>query len=245
MGGITRTPPPVVSPPPSSAAGPSSILILLLLSSLLLPLASPSSSQEEVEALKALKSTFNDPSNNTQGWDFGLVSACTWPRYIACDNGDDHVTQINMESAVSGGTLVPDLGNLEELNHLDLKGNGLSGEIPKELGNLKKLVTLNLSQNNLTGSIPIELCNIATLRNLWLDDNKLTGEVPAECFRKQNFVFNGNTGLIGVPATPSLPTDSAGPNSTPPKRLMGWMVVITTISLVSPWVVKRRHETDC
>ncbi|RAL50692.1 hypothetical protein DM860_015839 [Cuscuta australis] len=125
------------------------------------------------------------------------------------------------------------------------EGNGLSGEIPKELGNLKKLVTLNLSQNNLTGSIPIELCNIATLRNLWLDDNKLTGEVPAECFRKQNFVFNGNPGLIGVPATPSLPTDSAGPNSTPPKRMMGWMVVITTISLVSPWVVKRRHETDC
>ena len=64
------------------------------------------------------------------------------------------------------------------VTELLLSGISLAGEIPKELGNLPNLQTLDLSDNGLTGTIPAELGILSNLQGLYLGGNRLTGCVP-------------------------------------------------------------------
>jgi len=73
------------------------------------------------------------------------------------------------------GIIPPELGNLINLEHLDIDRNNLGGEIPSQLGNLKKLTELDLDRNELTGSIPSEFANLTNLTQLDLRYNNLTG----------------------------------------------------------------------
>ena len=50
----------------------------------------------------------------------------------------------------------------------------------RNLGNLSNLQSLELTSNQLTGEIPAELGNLSNLQELSLWDNQLTGEIPAE-----------------------------------------------------------------
>jgi len=56
---------------------------------------------------------------------------------------------------------------------------GLTGNLPEHLGNLSNLEILDLSQNSFTGTIPASFANMARLRQLSLADNSLSGRVPA------------------------------------------------------------------
>lgn len=79
------------------------------------------------------------------------------------------------------GEIPPELGNLSQLNFLNLRGNNLSGEIPSELGNLTGLVyELDLGFNQLTGQVPSELGKLHLLQLLFLNDNGLEGKIPSE-----------------------------------------------------------------
>ena len=69
---------------------------------------------------------------------------------------------------------------------LQLRNNGLTGEIPEELANLSQLEVLELGRNGLGGSIPSELGNLASLRDLWLSGNQLKGHIPPELGRLAN-----------------------------------------------------------
>ncbi|TYI31784.1 hypothetical protein ES332_A04G008900v1 [Gossypium tomentosum] len=70
------------------------------------------------------------------------------------------------------------LGNLLQLNHLDLSWNQLSGQIPRSLGNLLQLTHLVLWQNQLSGKIPISLGNLLQLTHLSLSGNQLSRQIP-------------------------------------------------------------------
>lgn len=59
---------------------------------------------------------------------------------------------LNLSHNALSGT-IPSLGNLQELEYLDLSWKHLSGRIPPELSKLNCLSTLNLSENQLVGSI--------------------------------------------------------------------------------------------
>jgi len=75
---------------------------------------------------------------------------------------------------------IPNLSGLTNLTYLDLNDNQLSGSIPSTMGNLTSLEDLRLYNNQLSGTIPIELGNINSLIFLYLYKNELSGSIPAE-----------------------------------------------------------------
>ena len=95
--------------------------------------------------------------------------------------------------------IAPELGNLINLERLDLDSNRLSGEIPPELGNLANLITLALSHNELSGKIPPELGNLANLVGLYLHGNELSGKIPPELGNLSNLeaLYVNDTELTG------------------------------------------------
>lgn len=94
--------------------------------------------------------------------------------------GPHAVVEINLQWRDLTGVIPPELGQLAELEVLDLGDNWLTGEIPPELGRLKNLEYLNLSRNFLTGKIPGELGRIDSLQEMFLHNNYLNGEAPPE-----------------------------------------------------------------
>ena len=98
------------------------------------------------------------------------------------------------------GPIPGELGNLSNLESLNLSNNRLTG-IPGELGNLSNLESLNLSDNRLTG-IPGELGSLSNLESLYLSSNELTG-IPGELGNLPNLetLYLGFNELAGpIPA---------------------------------------------
>ncbi len=78
------------------------------------------------------------------------------------------------------GAIPPQLGQLGQLQHLNLGHNWLTGPIPPQLGQLGQLRSLNLSFNRLTGVMPPELGQLGQLQRLELDRNRLAGSMPPQ-----------------------------------------------------------------
>ncbi|XVF44724.1 hypothetical protein PTKIN_Ptkin02bG0147100 [Pterospermum kingtungense] len=130
----------------------------------------------EGDALNALKTNLADPNNVLQSWDATLVNPCTW-FHVTC-NSENSVTRVDLGNANLSGQLVPQLGQLSNLQYLELYSNNISGIIPEELGNLTNLVSLDLYLNTLTGHIPTTLGKLQKLRFLRLNNNSLSGQIP-------------------------------------------------------------------
>lgn len=130
----------------------------------------------EGDALNALKTNLADPGNVLQSWDPTLVNPCTW-FHVTC-NSDNSVTRVDLGNANLSGQLVPQLGQLPNLQYLELYSNNITGKVPEELGNLTNLVSLDLYLNKLDGPIPVTLGKLAKLRFLRLNNNSLSGTIP-------------------------------------------------------------------
>ena len=78
------------------------------------------------------------------------------------------------------GSVPPALGQLHSLDRLELEGNQLTGPIPAALGQLRNLKLLNLEGNQLTGSVPSALDQLQNLKSLNLRFNQLSGPIPPE-----------------------------------------------------------------
>ncbi|KAK9934302.1 hypothetical protein M0R45_021452 [Rubus argutus] len=133
----------------------------------------------------------------------------TW-FHVTCNN-ENSVTRLDLGDAGLAGPLLPELGNLTNLQYLELFNNKFSGSIPREIGQLVHLVSLDLYKNklsgpipetfghlnslrflrvfrnNLTGSIPSSLGNLTTLQILKLNSNKLTGALPVKVIQLVRF----------------------------------------------------------
>ncbi|KAK6777887.1 hypothetical protein RDI58_024605 [Solanum bulbocastanum] len=130
----------------------------------------------EGDALNALKTNLADPNSVLQSWDATLVNPCTW-FHVTCNN-ENSVTRVDLGNANLSGQLVPQLGQLQNLQYLELYSNNISGRIPNELGNLTELVSLDLYLNNLNGPIPPSLGKLQKLRFLRLNNNSLNEGIP-------------------------------------------------------------------
>ncbi|VAH68908.1 unnamed protein product [Triticum turgidum subsp. durum] len=158
--------------------------VLLLVG--LLALATMASSNTEGDILYSQRQVWKDPNNVLTSWDPTLVNPCTW-FHVTC-NLDNSVTRVDLGHAGISGTLIPQLGQLKNLQYLELYGNNMSGPIPTTLGNLTRLVSLDLYDNHLTGVIPSSLGAVGTLRFLRLHGNKLAGSIPASLGRLTKLV---------------------------------------------------------
>ena len=105
------------------------------------------------------------------------------------------------------------IGNLTNLETLDLSYNRMPETIPTSIGNLTRLHTLKLEHNNLTGDIPKELGSLRNLKKLILGErqptgsfflyglNRLTGSIPSELgnlteLEELDFTYNPLSGQI-------------------------------------------------
>jgi len=141
------------------------------------------------------------------------------------------------------GPIPTSLGNLRNLQELDLRFNQLTGPIPTSLGNLRNLQELGLYFNQLTGTIPSSLGNLTNLTRLYLSYNPgLYGTFTPQCLTTSGvipYVSIDNTGVIicgcvaasTPPATfPPAGTPDAclasGPALTLSKRILAFSQVI-------------------
>ncbi|KAK9054785.1 hypothetical protein SSX86_025864 [Deinandra increscens subsp. villosa] len=147
--------------------------------------------------LRALKDKWqNTPPN----WDDNSDPCSGWDG-IGCK--DSRIITIRLASMDLRGTLTGDIGQLTELQILDLSYNkgltgsltseigklkkltnlllvncGFSGPLPDALGDLDSLIFLSLNSNGFTGPIPPSIGNLSNLYWLDLADNRLTGSIP-------------------------------------------------------------------
>ena len=70
---------------------------------------------------------------------------------------------------------------------LMLEKNGLRGSLPQELGNLTQLQDLQLGFNELTGTLPPQLSNLTNLHTITLNGNRLSGTIPRRIRQASEF----------------------------------------------------------
>ncbi|KAJ0971208.1 hypothetical protein J5N97_019167 [Dioscorea zingiberensis] len=147
----------------------------------------------EGDILHAQKLAWEDPNNVLKSWDPTLVNPCTW-YHVTC-NKDNSVIRLDLGEAGLSGPILPLLGNLTNLQYLELYGNNMNGTVPEELGQLTNLISMELQQNVLTGPIPSSIGNIQSLKFLRLNANMLTGEIPIEVL---SLIRSGNLSVMNI-----------------------------------------------
>ncbi|CAJ2630141.1 unnamed protein product [Trifolium pratense] len=136
---------------------------------------------QEGQALMAMKSSFNNIADVLLDWDdVHNDDFCSW-RGVLCDNVSVALTvvSLNLSSLNLGGEISPAVGDLRNLQSIDLQGNKLTAQIPDEIGNCGALVHLDLSDNQLYGDIPYSISKLKQLEFLNLKNNQLTGPIPS------------------------------------------------------------------
>lgn len=128
-----------------------------------------------VNQLRALLE-FNCAGNDLEG-DVPWASLAPCRRLLRLDLARNRLTGTLFDATLGVG--VGELGNVQ---HLDLHDNGLSGALPDGMAALVKLRHLDLSENRLTGPLPRWLAGFSSLKKLDLHSNALTGPLPAAAF---------------------------------------------------------------
>ena len=135
--------------------------------------------ETDKKALVALYNATGGPEGKWTTKTHWLSEAPVWEWHGVTADHNGRVTALNLKGNGLSGEIPAELGNLSSLTHLYLLQNQLSGEIPAALGNLTNLVELNLNSNQLSGEIPAALGNLTNLVELSLYSNRLNGEIPA------------------------------------------------------------------
>ncbi|KAK6145174.1 hypothetical protein DH2020_021994 [Rehmannia glutinosa] len=140
--------------------------------------------QSDIDCLRAIKGSLQDPLNNLGSWNFdnGTKSSICKFTGIDCWHEDDNkVLNIKLSGMGLKGDFPLGVSNCSSMTGLDLSNNNIRGNIPNNISKLIGFVTsLDLSSNQFLGEIPVDLANCTYLNILKLDDNRLTGLIPPE-----------------------------------------------------------------
>ncbi|MBA0819515.1 hypothetical protein Gohar_028179, partial [Gossypium harknessii] len=134
-----------------------------------------------------IKAFLVDPHGALGNWDDTAVDPCSW-NMITCSS-DGLVTALEAPSQNLSGNLAPTIGNLTNLQLVNLQNNNISGNIPSELVKLSKLKTLDLSNNRFNGQIPGTLSHLKSLQYLRLNNNSLSGAIPSPLANMTQLTF--------------------------------------------------------
>ena len=150
--------------------------------------------------------------NNLDYWIDTVGQFCNWGSFIkdeiglGCDSEEvllwdscysiDQTTELDLSSNNLTGEIPLEIGELINLNYINLRFNQLSGQIPSTIGSLSNLHILSLSDNQLSGQIPEQFSNLLNIQELYLYNNQLSGEIP-DIFTNLNQlselgIFNNN-----------------------------------------------------
>ncbi|KAK3042909.1 hypothetical protein RJ639_001182 [Escallonia herrerae] len=115
----------------------------------------------------------SDPFGALSNWndDVGVIDPCLW-HGIKCSEGNVVVLILRNNSFC--GIIPEEIGELEELEVLDLGCNNFSGPLPSDLGNNLSLSILLLDNNELFSSISPELDELKMLSEVQVDENHLS-----------------------------------------------------------------------
>ncbi|RLN28700.1 putative LRR receptor-like serine/threonine-protein kinase [Panicum miliaceum] len=168
-----------------------------------------STDPSEVNALRAIKGRLVDPMNNLKNWNRGDPCRSNWTGVFCHRVNDDTFlhTVVQEESLrlLNGhqlsGILPDEIGNLQNLNRLQVDQNQLFGPIPKSFANLRSVKHIHMNNNSLSGSLPPELSRLPLLLHLLVDNNNLSGPLPPEfaeapalkIFQADNNNFSGSS----------------------------------------------------
>lgn len=118
---------------------------------------------------------------NAFGWDT-TANPCpnVGPNWsgITCNQGRVISITANCGATLLNAALPEILGQLTNLQTLQVRQCGLTGPIPDIFASLPRLSKLTLANNTLSGTIPNTIATLPNLAILALDDNLLTGAIP-------------------------------------------------------------------
>ncbi|KAI3762124.1 hypothetical protein L1987_52547 [Smallanthus sonchifolius] len=140
--------------------------------------------QSDINCLRSIKESLEDPKNLLSSWYFnnnteGFICRFTG---VECWHIDESkVMNIRLADMGLKGSFPIGMKNCTSLTGVDLSSNHLTGHIPSNVADVLPFVTnLDLSNNNLSGPIPPSIANLNFINVLRLDNNQLTGQIPPE-----------------------------------------------------------------
>ncbi|KAF2911343.1 hypothetical protein DAI22_11g171100 [Oryza sativa Japonica Group] len=118
---------------------------------------------------------------------FGSLPQCSSRLFRQFPN----LVTLDMSINLITGPLPVEIGMLDSLTYLNLRGNNLEGVITEEhFVSLKKfgvnIYMLILSHNHLSGHIPGSFCKMQYLDTIDLANNLFEGDFPQQCFSMKN-----------------------------------------------------------
>jgi len=145
------------------------------------PVSSSSLSSDGLALLEFKNGLKTSPPGNfsLQTWNASDTTPCKSWEGVLCTS-DGRVSSLDLFGFGLEGPISSSLGELQQLQQLNLSMNSFSGSIPPELGNCSKLITLDLSSNTLSGTIPPALGKLQALEQLYLSRNSLSGSIPPQ-----------------------------------------------------------------
>ncbi|GMH16293.1 hypothetical protein Nepgr_018134 [Nepenthes gracilis] len=154
-------------------------------------------------------SVLSDPLSVLDSWHYYDQTPCSWTGVTCADMGNPgtpesfRVISLVLTSSQLMGSISPDLGFVEHLQHLDLSNNYFNGTFPSSLFNASELEVLSLANNVISGELPEYITQLKNLSYLNLSDNALVGVLPHNLSTSQNLTvvsLKGNNFSGSVPS---------------------------------------------